>query len=211
MFTQVLSNNAKYALAVLGKSHLMDNAYLAGGTACALRLGHRISVDLDFFTPKEFDSKELTKSLRKIGKFKLERRSWGTILGTIEAVKFSIFVYKYPLLYPCKSLFNIKLLDVRDIAAMKIDAISTRGMKRDFIDLYFICREGNTSLRKILFFYEHKYGKLSSNIIHIQKSLVYFVDAEEQIMPKMLKPCKWEEVKSFFEQEVKKIALKTFK
>ena len=54
MFTRVLSDNAKYALAILGKSRLMDNAYLAGGTACALQLGHRLSFDLDFFTPKEF-------------------------------------------------------------------------------------------------------------------------------------------------------------
>lgn len=211
MFTQVLSDNAKYALAILGKSRLMDNAYLAGGTACALQLGHRISVDLDFFTSREFDSKKLTSSLRKIGQFKLERISWGTILGTMEGVKFSIFVYKHPLLRSCKSLFGIKLLNLRDIAAMKIDAIASRGLKRDFIDLYFICRQASMSLKEILSFYDHKYGKLSSNVIHIQKSLVYFVDAQEQEMPRMLKPCKWEEVKSFFEQEVKRLVLKDHK
>ena len=208
MFTRVLSDNAKYALAILGKSRLMDNAYLAGGTACALQLGHRISVDLDFFTPREFDSQELINSLRKIGQFKLERRSWGTILGAIEGVKFSIFVYKYPLLGRCKPLFGIKLLNLRDIAAMKIDAIASRGMKRDFIDLYFICRQASISLKEILSFYDYKYGKLASNVIHIQKSLVYFVDAQEQEMPRMLKSCKWEEVKSFFEQKVKKLVLK---
>ncbi|MFH1902309.1 MAG: nucleotidyl transferase AbiEii/AbiGii toxin family protein, partial [Candidatus Omnitrophota bacterium] len=82
MFTKTLFGNTKAALAILGKSHLMNNAYLAGGTACALQIGHRISVDLDFFTAKEFDAKELIRSLKKIAKFKVERQSWGTILGT---------------------------------------------------------------------------------------------------------------------------------
>ena len=210
MFTETLFGNTKQALAVLGKSHLMDNAYLAGGTACALQIGHRISVDLDFFTRQEFDAKELIKSLKKIGKFEVERQAWGTVLGTMEGIKFSIFVYKYRVLFPYKSIFNINILDLRDIAAMKIDAIATRGLKRDFIDLYFIYQAG-ISLKEALSFYNRKYGKLSSNIIHIQKSLVYFVDAEITQMPKMLKPCKWQEVKRFFEEEVKKLTAKFVK
>jgi predicted nucleotidyltransferase component of viral defense system len=204
MFTKTLFGNTKKALAILGKSHLLDSAYLAGGTACALQIGHRISVDLDFFTPKEFNAKELTRSLKNIGKFKLDRQSWGTILGVLEKVKFSVFVYKYPVLFPFKSLFGINILDLRDIAAMKIDAISTRGIKRDFIDLYFICQKG-ISLNEILSVYDRKYGTLASNIVHIQKSLVYFVDAEVATMPKMLKKVDWENVKKYFEYEVKKL------
>jgi len=207
MFTETLFGKTKDALALLGKSHLLNEAYLAGGTACALQLGHRISVDLDFFTPKEFDAKELTKSLKKIGNFQLEQQSWGTVLGNIEGIKFSIFVYKYPVLFRYKSLFNINILDLRDIAAMKIDAIATRGIKRDFIDLYFICQEG-ILLSKILSFYDRKYGKLASNIVHIQKSLVYFTDAEISEVPRMLKKVKWEEVKRYFEGEVRRMVLK---
>lgn len=210
MFTKTLFGKAKDALALLGKSHFLNEAYLAGGSACALQVGHRISVDLDFFTPKEFDTKRLIKSLKEISDFKAEQESWGTILGTIEGVKFSIFVYKYPALFPYKRLFKINILDLRDISAMKIDTIATRGKKRDFIDLYFICQRG-IPLEKILSFYNRKFGKLSSNIIHIQKSLVYFVDAEIEEMPKMLKPCKWEEVKRFFEREVKRIAIDALK
>jgi hypothetical protein len=204
MFTETLFGNTKKALAILGKSGLMKDAYLAGGTACALQLGHRISVDLDFFTPKEFDTKELIYSLKKIGKFKLEKQSWGTILGTLEGIKFNLFVYKYPVLFPFKSIFDVNILDLRDIAAMKIDAISTRGIKRDFIDLYFICQKG-ISLSKILSFYNRKYGVLASNIIHIQKSLVYFIDAEATAMPKMLKKINWDDVKKYFEDEVKRL------
>lgn len=207
MFTKTLSGDTKKALAILGKSYLMNDAYLAGGTACALQLGHRISVDLDFFTTKEFDAQEFLRSLKTIGSFKLEKQAWGTILGTLDGVKFSIFVYKYPVLFSFKSLLNVNILDVRDIAAMKIDAISTRGIRRDFIDLYFICQEG-VSLREILSFYDRKYGTLASNIVHIQKSLVYFMDAEAAAMPRMLKKVNWDDVKKYFEHEVRRLAVK---
>lgn len=204
MFTKALSGNAQTTLAILGQSGLMNNAYLAGGTACALQLGHRISVDFDFFTPEEFEAKEMIKSLEKIGKFKLDRHSWGTVLGVLEGVKFSIFTYKYPVLFPFQAIAGINVLALRDIAAMKVDAISSRGIKRDFIDLYFICR-GGLALNEALLFYDQKYNTLASNIIHIQKSLVYFQDAELTPMPQMLQPCDWAAVKKYFEQEVRKL------
>ncbi len=203
MFTETLFGNTKKALAILGKSHLMDNAYLAGGTACALQIGHRISVDLDFFTPREFNAEELIRSLKKIGKFELDRQSWGTILGNFEEVKFSIFVYNYPVLFPFKSLFSINILDLRDIAAMKIDAVGSRGIKRDFMDIYFMCQKG-ISLNEMLSLYDRKYGTLASNLVHIQKSLVYFLDAEATTMPKMSKEIAWEQVKGYFEDEVRR-------
>jgi len=208
MFTETLFGNTKNALAILGNSHLLDNAYLAGGTACALQLGHRISVDLDFFTQKKFDSKKLINSLKKIGNFTLEQQSWGTVLGTFEDIRFSIFVYEYPILFSYKTIFNINILDLRDISAMKVDAIATRGIKRDFIDLYYMCQQG-ISLKDALSFYDRKYGELSSNVVHILKSLVYFTDAEISEMPHMLKELQWQKVKIFFETEVRKLE-KTF-
>lgn len=164
-------------------------------------------MDLDFFSPSEFDVKEAVRSLENIGEFKTEKESRGTVIGSIKGVKFSLFAYKHPILFEYQKAFDVKILDLRDIAAMKIDAIASRGLKRDFIDLYFICKSG-VSLRQILSFYEDKYKKLASNLIHIQKSLVYFIDAEIEEMPRMLKPCKWKEVKGFFESEVRKIAIK---
>lgn len=66
MFTNSLSQNAADTLALLGKSNILDGAYLAGGTACALHLGHRFSFDLDFFTNKEFPTKVIVKQLGKL-------------------------------------------------------------------------------------------------------------------------------------------------
>ncbi len=89
---------------------------------------------------------------------------------------------------------------------MKMDAISSRGAKRDFIDLYYICRDGY-ALKDVFDFYDKKYGRLNSNFVHIQKSLVYFEDAESDEMPRMLKETQWKEVKTYFEREVRKLAI----
>ncbi len=205
MFKQVLPGNTKAVLAILEKSEIIQKAYLAGGTALALQLGHRISYDLDFFTQEEFDEQMLLPEIKKISNFQLEKIAWRTILGKFKDVKFSIFYYKYPLLYAAKKFGMVNVTDVRDIAAMKIAAIASRGTKRDFVDLYFICKE-NVSLPCAIQLYDKKYENLATTEIHIMKSLVYFEDAESDETPKMLKDVDWEDIKRYFEKEVKKLA-----
>ena len=205
MFEQVLPGNTKAILALLEKTKIIRNAYLAGGTALALQLGHRLSYDLDFFTPIEFDEQMVLQEIEKISDFKLEKISWRTILGKFSDVRFSIFYYKYPALYAPKKFGKINVSDVRDIAGMKIAAIASRGTKRDFVDLYFICKE-TAPLDKVIRLYERKYKNLTTTAIHIMKSLVYFNDAEPEKMPKMLKEAEWAEIKKYFEKEVKKLA-----
>ncbi|MGB9720040.1 MAG: nucleotidyl transferase AbiEii/AbiGii toxin family protein [bacterium] len=207
MFEQTLTKRAKKNLALLGRANILKDAYLAGGTALALQLGHRISVDLDFFTPKDFMPKTFSAKLSQLGAFKEEQASKGTVSGSFEGIRFSLFVYKYPLLVPPLKYQSLDIADIRDIAAMKIDAIATRGLKRDFIDLYFICKAGY-SLTKLLNSYDRKYKNLASNLIHIQKSLVFFDDAEPEKMPNMIKPVDWEDVKKYFVKEVKKLIIK---
>lgn len=205
MFEQILTKRAKDNLALLGRSNILKDAYLAGGTAVALQVGHRISVDFDFFTTKDFVPKIFSAKLSMLGPWNEEQANKGTVLGKFEGIRFSLFVYKYPLLFPPLKYRSLNIADVRDIAAMKIDAIATRGLKRDFIDLYFMCKFGY-KLAEILNFYDKKYKNLASNLIHIQKSLVFFNDAEPDEMPNMTKPTKWQNVKKYFESEVKKLA-----
>lgn len=89
MFEEVLSKNAKESLVLLGKSGILDDAYLAGGTALALRMGHRISVDFDFFTRKDFNESLFIKKLVSLPiHFQLERSGKGTILGYINKTRF---------------------------------------------------------------------------------------------------------------------------
>lgn len=204
MFEQVLPGNTKTILALLEGDEIIQKAYLAGGTALALQLGHRISYDLDFFTMEEFDVEILLPKVRNIANFKLEKVSWRTILGKFDDVKFSIFYYEYPLLYPIKKFGKINILDARDIAAMKIAAVASRGVKRDFVDLYFLCKEV-VSLEEAIELYDRKYKNLASTSMHIIKSLTYFEDAEGRDMPHMLKKLDWKKVKRYFEGEVKKM------
>ncbi len=199
MFTNTLSKGAATALALLGKSNVLKDAYLAGGTACALQIGHRISVDLDFFTEKESPVEFILKQLEQLPGFKLDETTKWTILGSFQKVKFSHFYYPYPLIKKASLFSQTSIASLEDIAAMKIDAICSRGTKRDFIDLYFLTKK--FSLDKILKFYDKKYGKLSNNIYHILKSFNYFTDADPQPSPKMLIPVSWEEVKKFFQAE----------
>lgn len=209
MFTKTLSKNASNALAILGRSGILKNAYLAGGTACALQIGHRVSLDLDFFTEKEFPTKIVLKQLNQLSEFKLDQTEKWTILGSFPKVKFSYFYYPYPLIKKTSTLSHINLASLEDIAAMKIAAICDRGTKRDFIDLYFLTKK--FPLNKILKFYDKKYGKLSNNIYHIIRSLEYFADADPQESPKMLMPVSWKEVKSFFQNQVLKLARNNLK
>lgn len=209
MFEQVLSKDAKKSLAVLGKSGLLEDAYLAGGTALALQIGHRISVDFDFFTPKEFNENIFVRRLKKmLPDFQLERTAAGTVLGDIKKIRFSLFFYDYPLIFKRHNFSGVNIADIKDIAPMKVAAVSDRGTRRDFIDLYFVIKMKKIlSLHEILKLYDKKFNLLKQNKIHILKSLVYFDDAEKEMMPKMLKNVSWKEVKNFFEKEIKKIRI----
>jgi len=208
MFEKVLSKNARSSLAVLGKSNILKNVYMAGGTALALQIGHRFSYDFDFFTFKEFNENIFVQRLKKImPDFKLDKLEWQTILGDIKETRFSLFFYNYPLLFKTNDFLGVAIADVKDIAAMKIAAIADRGTKRDFIDLYFIIKvEKILTLEEILELYDRKFKALKQNTLHILKSLCYFKDAEESVMPKMIKSVSWRQVKIFFDRKTKELS-----
>ncbi len=210
MFTKTLSQTAQNSLAVLGESGLLKDAYLAGGSALALHLGHRYSLDFDFFTPESFEAKYFVVELDKLGNFKKETIKAETILGSFNGVKFSLFHYSYPLVKKKHPFLNLQVADPADIGAMKLAAIVDRGTKRDFIDLYFIAKEKYPP-EEVLKFYDKKYQKLSENIYSIIRSLRYFEDAEESVMPKMIKKISWKEVKRFFEKEAIRLGKISFK
>lgn len=182
---------------------------MAGGTALAIQLIHRYSYDLDFFTTKSFDQIKLDKYLKEINGYKLDRFGKDTLLGMIGTTKISFFRYDNPLIKKPLDYQGIKLAQIPDIAAMKLDAIGSRGLKRDFIDLYFISKK--FPLDECLSFYWKKYAAGKENTFHIIKSLSYFVDAEHSEMPDMIIKISWEEVKKFFEKESVRLADKFLK
>lgn len=210
MFEKVISPTTKKSLERVSSLPVFQSAYLAGGTALALQLGHRYSHDLDFFTPKQFDERMVIQQIAELlSDFKLERQDWRTILGFIGDIKFSLLFYQYPLLFPTQTFQGIALANIKDIVAMKIAAIADRGTKRDFIDMYSILREQHcSSLEEALDLYDRKFGKLAQNKIHVVKSLGYFEDADTETSPQMITEIAWEDVREFFLQEQQRVAKK---
>jgi hypothetical protein len=127
-----------------------------------------------------------------------------SVWATLDGVKVSFFRYDYPLLERTIPFEEISVAGVRDIASMKLDTISSRGSRKDFVDLYFVCREGR-SLQDVLSWFREKYAGIDYNQAHLLKSLTYFEDADRESDLRMLRPCSWEEVKRFFRLEVKKL------
>jgi len=204
MFTKTLLPDTLRAIKLVSGIPIIKKAYLAGGTALALQLGHRTSVDLDFFTQVELGEKILSADLHELSEFKEEGVAWRTVWGKIGETKFSLFYYKYPLLAKTHPFRGINLLGLKDIAAMKVAALGDRGTKRDFIDLYFLSKI--YSLDEILLLYNQKYGDLECKIYHLIRSFDYFEDAEVDNLPQMLIPVSWQEVKEFFHRESMRLA-----
>lgn len=204
MFIETLPEATQRSLELLGTRKITREFYLAGGSALALHLGHRISVDLDFFTPKSFDAAGLARRLNRAGHFVQEQRKTDTLLGTFDQIKVSFFRYAYPMIAKSEHILNTAIASVPDIAAMKLEAIGTRGKKRDFVDLYFICQTGN-SLEAVIEWYQEKYRGVQINLVHYIKALTYFEEAEADPMPRMLKRVSWNNVKRFFEKEAPRL------
>lgn len=204
MFTKTLLPDTIRAFKLVSKISIVKKSYLAGGTALALHLGHRISVDLDFFTQEVFDEKTLSGELNQIQEYKEEGIAWRTVWGKVAETKFSLFYYQYPLIKKTIKFESIQILDKEDIAAMKIHALEDRGTKRDFFDLYFLAKE--FSMEQMLAFYDQKYGVLQEHLYIIMRSMDYFQDAEIEDDPRMLIPVSWGEVKIFFQEQTLKLA-----
>jgi len=110
---------------------------LAGGTALALQIGHRISYDLDFFTSQDFEPDTLFAEINQHLQIQLLAKSKNTLNLTANSIKIDLLKYPYPLIDNILTINELRLLSKKDIAPMKISAICNRGAKRDFYDFYF--------------------------------------------------------------------------
>lgn len=178
------------------------NAFtLAGGTALALQIGHRISIDLDFFGHREVDTDEFLDLIHSLGKVRLMSRSRNILVLDVNCVKVDFINYRYEFLTEPVISRELRLASLEDIGAMKLAAITGRGRKRDFYDLHFLLK--HFSLSTLLKLYCDKYPDGSDFLV--LRSLTYFADAELDEKPDLLIPADWDLVKSSILQEVKKL------
>ncbi len=187
---------------------LLPDWYLAGGTSLALQVGHRSSEDLDFFThQRDFDLASLENTLLQRGDWETSQTQAGTLCGIFQGAKVSFI--SYPFFHPSPMRMQcgmVRMLLPDDIMTMKILAISQRGKKRDFVDMYWYCAVHGASLAETIRRTVAQFPERKHNVPHVLKSLVYFDDAEEDAMPDLHFTAGWEEIKAYFRREIPKIA-----
>jgi len=174
--------------------------YLAGGVGLAFYLSHRLSMDLDFFSNKHFESNELYEILRKKLNAKIIKIEKETLIVSIDNIPVSFFGYNYPVLKI--ENFDFPTASLEDIGCMKISAIAGRGMKKDFVDLYEICQK--IDLEYLLRKFEEKYSEFAIEMYHILKSMIYFEDAETDVVADADDKY-WGKIKGYFIGKVQEI------
>ena len=205
MNPKVLPRHAWDVVRNLRDLHAEGVWILAGGTGMALQLGHRVSLDLDFFKETDFQSGALRAELSKKGKVDVLSQDSNTLHTMFDGLRLSYLRAEAPFLFAPIEYRALQIADPRDIAAMKIVAIAGRGSRKDFIDLYAYLEAGGDfpSLMELV---RRKYAKTSFNEMHLLRSLVYFDDAESEPMPRMLRRLSWSDIKARLEEEARRWA-----
>lgn len=198
---ETISPAMRRVLQGFGTTTLSREFYLAGGTALALQLGHRVSVDLDFFSATQ-DIPSIAEPLRTALKPfapQLADSAWGNLVFLAEGVRVGFYGYGYKMVAPMESAEGVKLASVADIALMKLDALLARASRKDFHDLYAICQR--TSLRALFDLAPRKYPSIRDFEAQVGRHLVYFERAERETPVPLLEPADWEMVKAWFRQQ----------
>jgi hypothetical protein len=198
MFDGALSDSARDVLRGLDSELDVSGFYLAGGSGLALQLGHRVSEDLDFFTPRTFAPDVLSRYLETKGAYQETLVSPGTLYCRLNAVKLSFILYPVPLSWPVVTYHSSRVADWRDIMAEKFKTLSQRGSRKDFYDIYAAFAVGNLTIAQGVEFLRRRFDQAGLNYYHVLKSLVFFDDAETEPEPILLKPLDWSHVKDFF-------------
>ena len=177
---------------------------LVGGTALALKYGHRSSIDLDLFSTNEFEHQLiitfLQKTFGKLFAFEGDFSKWG-IFCFIDDVKIDFLHYPHPMLNPAELFGTIRMYHDSDLIAMKIQAILGRGRKKDFWDIAALLE--HYDLSQMIDFHRAKYPS-QMLMISIPQAIVYFKDAEDSEEPISFKGQTWDMIKEFIKENVRR-------
>jgi len=190
-------------LKFLAKQPCLQDFYLVGGTSLALQIGHRLSVDLDFFTSHKKNISDIEHELLFLEGIKISGKNNYSLFAEFKGVKVDVLNYPYKFISEPIIFEGITLCGKDDICAMKLKTVMNRGAKKDFYDIYFLLQD--YSLSKMMELFEKKYTNIEPNAII--RSLTYFEDAEGHENPVLLKELSltWEKVKQTIVSETRKI------
>lgn len=176
--------------------------YLAGGTAVAVHLGHRISLDLDFFSVRpDVDLEAIKEPVRRaFAEVSTLAQTDAAVQLLCDGAPVDLVRYPYPPLRAIeRTTDGVAVASLLDLATMKLGALSRRGLRRDFWDLAEIVRQGGVSLEEACRAYRERYGVAEADLYHVLRALTWFEDAErDPVFPTGLTEAGWRDIKAFF-------------
>jgi hypothetical protein len=205
MHYEALTENGKKLFPKLAE---FPDFYLAGGTALAFQIGHRVSVDFDLFIGGKIKKTLLAKVEEVFSKCTREilvnNSNELTLLA--DSVKITFLSYPFPVLLPFEKQKGINFLGIKEIGATKAYTIGRRGQIKDYIDVYFILKEQHATLLEIMEFAEKRYGEAFDRRLFLEQ-LLFLDDIEDAKISFLRDPIDKNGLKEFFESEVRKIQL----
>jgi hypothetical protein len=192
LHTETVSGELLGLLQKLMKEERLKPFALAGGTSLALRFGHRTSIDLDLFTCTAFDAPAVAEWLKTAYGMSESETAQNTVRGIIDGIKIDLIAHRYPQLSPLEETDGIRMFSCEDIVAMKLNAITNRGCKKDFWDYAELLK--TYSRDEMLAFFARKYQ--NDSLWNVEKSLTYFDDADNDPDPRDLRGQNWKEIKT---------------
>lgn len=201
---EALTLATRQAFQVAGTLPFIHRYYLAGGTGLALQLGHRFSVDLDFFSPAPDavgpDERSVMRTAFGDPTLSISLDKDMTFVGTWHGVGVSFFrLALYPLVQQPFLLEGVPLATIEEIGAMKLAAIMSRGSRKDYVDLYCILQQA--PLERLFEVAAVKYAQVRTFAVSAVRALAYFDDAEATPMPQMIERVAWTTVRRFLERQ----------
>lgn len=206
-FLQAVTESCLQLMEKLSKYEFIKDFYLAGGTALALQIGHRISTDLDWFSSSnellEQERQSLFLNLKKHLDIQLISEQNGMLILRLDDTDVSFIYQHHPLLETTIEYLGLRIASPVDIGLMKLAAINSRGTRRDFIDIY--CLREFVSLEQLMELVSKKYPDRPMFLAVLLKALVYFDDAEQQPMPRMLRSVDWSDVRAYSQDSARRL------
>jgi hypothetical protein len=182
--------------------------YLAGGTGLALQLGHRVSIDFDFFWGEDIPKGLLPKIRRvfKDSEIKIIVNHSEQLTVIINGVSVSFIRYAFPMTSEPIEYQGVRILPSKGIAVMKAYALGRRSTLKDYVDLYFTIKKGIVSLENIITLSKKKYGEEFDSRLFLEQ-LLYSKDIEKMEIQFLKEEVNELKIESFFKKEIKKINL----
>ncbi|HEX5759166.1 MAG TPA: nucleotidyl transferase AbiEii/AbiGii toxin family protein [Thermoanaerobaculia bacterium] len=186
----------------------VEEFYLAGSAALALYTGHRLVRDLDLMsnvnrlTPPE--RRDLLADLLELEPAaEVETARDGYLFARVNGVGLRLFYYPYPLVEPLAEVEGVAVASAADLGLMKLAAIISRGTRRDFVDLFLLCRL--LPLAELLDRAEDKFGHVRDFPLQALKGLADLSLVAGEPMPSLAEPLAWDEVESWARAEVRSL------